>query len=156
AAANYEGQIAAISKAQAVIEFHLDGTIITANENFLAAMGYALDEVKGKHHSMFAEPGFAQSDAYKQFWAKLGRGEYDAGEYKRLAKGGREIWIQASYNPIFDMSGKPFKVVKYASDVTQQKLAAANFQAQLDAIHKAQAVIEFTLDGVIVDANQNF
>ncbi len=156
AAANYEGQISAISKAQAVIEFTLDGTILTANENFLQAMGYRLDEVQGKHHSMFAEPDYARSDAYKQFWAKLGRGEYDAGEYKRLAKGGREIWIQASYNPIFDMNGKPFKVVKYASDVTQQKLAAANFQAQLDAIHKAQAVIEFTLDGVIVEANKNF
>ncbi|MGE0814073.1 MAG: PAS domain-containing protein [Vicinamibacterales bacterium] len=154
--ADYEGQLAAIGKSQAVIEFELDGTIITANDNFLKTLGYTLDEVKGRHHSMFAEPGFAKTTAYREFWAKLGRGEFDAGEYKRIGKGGREIWIQASYNPILDMSGRPFKVVKYATDVTAAKLQNADYQGQLDAIGKSQAVIEFDLDGTIRTANENF
>ena len=102
----------AISRSQAVIEFELDGTIVTANENFLGAMGYTLAEVQGKHHSMFAEPEFAASAEYKQFWEKLGRGEFDAGEYKRLGKGGKEVWIHASYNPVLDDDGKPYKVIK--------------------------------------------
>ena len=154
--ADYEGQLAAISKAQAVIEFDLKGNILRANENFCAALGYALDEIKGKHHSMFAEASYRASAEYKAFWDKLGRGEYDAGQYKRVAKGGREIWIQASYNPIFDMNGKPFKVVKYASDITAQKLQSADYEGQLAAISKAQAVIEFTLEGKILTANDNF
>ncbi|MGE0679653.1 MAG: methyl-accepting chemotaxis protein [Candidatus Binatia bacterium] len=118
--ADYMGQIAAINKSQAVIEFELDGTIITANENFLRTVGYSLDEIKGKHHSMFADETYKHSAEYKEFWAKLNRGEYDAGEYKRCGKGGKEVWIQASYNPITDSNGKPFKVVKYATDVTAQ------------------------------------
>src|ERR1700757_4953117 len=113
------GQIAAINKAQAVIEFEMDGTVITANDNFLNALGYTLPEIKGKHHSMFVDEAYKQSAAYKEFWAKLNRGEYDAAEYKRIGKGGREVWIQASYNPILDLNGKPFKVVKYATDFTQ-------------------------------------
>jgi methyl-accepting chemotaxis protein len=150
------GQIDAIAKSQAVIHFNLDGTIIDANENFLTAMGYRLDEVKGKHHRMFVEPAYAAGDAYRLFWKKLERGEHDASEYKRLAKGGREVWIQASYNPIFDMNGKPFKVVKFATDITQQKLRNADAMGQIDAIGKSQAVIHFNLDGTITDANQNF
>ena len=106
------GQLAAIGKAQAVIEFDLDGTIRTANENFLHTLGYTLDEVRGHHHSMFVEPAYRDSAEYRAFWAKLGRGEYDAAQYKRIGKGGREVWIQASYKPIFDTAGKPFKVVK--------------------------------------------
>src|SRR6202012_2833414 len=127
-----------------------------ANENFLSTVGYGLEEIKGKHHSMFVEPGQAATPAYRQFWEKLGRDEYDAGEYKRVAKGGREVWIQASYNPIRDMSGKPFKVVKFATDITKQKLASAEFKLQIDAIAKSQAVIHFNLDGPIIDANENF
>src|SRR5690242_16014112 len=95
----------AISKSQAMIEFGLDGTIITANENFLAAMGYSLGEIKGQHHRMFVEPSYAQSSEYADFWRRLGRGEFDRAEYKRLGKGGREVWIQASYNPVFDRAG---------------------------------------------------
>lgn len=120
--ADFSGQLAAINKAMAVIEFDLDGTIRNANQNFLSTLGYTLDEVKGKHHRMFVDPAFASSSEYKAFWAKLGRGEYDAGEYKRIGKGGSEIWIQASYNPILDQVGKPFKVVKYATDTTAQVL----------------------------------
>lgn len=115
-----KGKTDAISKSQAVIEFQLDGTILTANENFLVTLGYTLDEVQGKHHSMFVEPEFARSAEYSEFWAKLARGEYEAKEYKRLGKGGKVVWIQASYNPILDENGKPFKVVKYASDITEQ------------------------------------
>ncbi|MEM7620140.1 MAG: PAS domain-containing methyl-accepting chemotaxis protein [Pseudomonadota bacterium] len=118
--ADYEGQIQAIGQSHAVIEFELDGTIIDANENFLKTMGYGLDEIKGKHHRMFAEPEFAASQEYQNFWHDLGNGEYKTSEYKRLAKNNREVWIQASYNPIFDPSGRPFKIVKYATDITAQ------------------------------------
>lgn len=129
-----EALLAGLDRSQAVIEFNMDGTIIHANANFLSAMGYTLEEVKGKHHRMFAEPGFAQSLEYQQFWDKLNRGEYDAKEYKRIAKGGREIWIQASYNPIMGANGKPEKVVKYATDITQQKLRNADYEGQIEAI----------------------
>ncbi len=155
-AADFEGQLNAVGKAQAVIEFSLDGKILHANDNFLNTLGYSLSEIKGQHHSMFVDPDFRNSVDYRLFWEKLGRGEYDAGQYKRLGRGGREIWIQASYNPILDMNGKPFKVVKYATDITQAKLQAADFEGQLKAISKAQAVIEFSLDGKILHANENF
>ena len=154
--ADYVGQIDAIGKAQAVIEFNLDGTIITANENFLKTMGYTLAEVQGKHHSMFVEAAYRENPEYKAFWAALGRGEFQAAEYKRVGKGGKEIFIQASYNPIFDMTGKPFKVVKFATDITQDKLRNADYIGQIDAIGKSQAVIEFKLDGTIITANANF
>ena len=150
------GQVKAIGRSQAVIEFNMDGTIITANENFLNAVGYTLEEIQGKHHSMFVEPGLANSDDYKQFWESLGRGEYQAREFKRIGKNGKKIWIQATYNPILGGSGTPFKVVKYATDVTQRKLEAANNARQLEAIDKSQAVIEFNMDGTIITANDNF
>lgn len=120
-ALNNASQVDAINKSQAVIHFEMDGTIIEANENFLNTMGYTLSEVKGKHHSMFAEPEFAASQEYKEFWESLGRGEFQSAQYKRLGKGGKEIWIEASYNPIFDLKGKPFKVTKYATDLTPRK-----------------------------------
>jgi methyl-accepting chemotaxis protein len=117
------GQIAAIGKSQAVIEFNMDGTVRTANDNFLKALGYSLEDIKGHHHSMFVEPAERDTLAYREFWASLIRGEYQAAEYKRIGKGGREVWIQASYNPIMDLNGKPFKVVKYATDTTDQVIA---------------------------------
>jgi methyl-accepting chemotaxis protein len=150
------GKISAIGRAQAVIEFNLDGTIITANDNFLATVGYRLDEIQGKHHSMFVSPAERDSAAYREFWAKLGRGEYEAAEYKRFGKGGKEVWILASYNPILDEAGKPFKVVKFASDITADKLKAANYAGQIEAIGKSQAVIEFGMDGKVLTANANF
>src|SRR5581483_2982678 len=153
---NYAGEVAAIRKSQAVIEFQMDGTILDANDNFLHAMGYTLDEIKGRHHSMFVDEEYRRSPEYKEFWAKLNRGEYQAAEYKRLGKGGKEVWIQASYNPILDQQGKPFKVVKFATDVTEQKLSNADYQGQIAAIKKAQAVIEFKMDGTILTANDNF
>jgi methyl-accepting chemotaxis protein len=151
-----KAKLDAIGKSQAVIEFKLDGTIITANENFLKTLGYDLLEVQGRHHSMFVDEAYKDSAEYRQFWDALRRGEYQAGEFKRYGKGGREIWIQATYNPIFDMQGKPFKVVKFATDITAAKLEAANFQGQIEAIGKSQAVIEFNMDGTIISANANF
>lgn len=130
--ADLEGQIAAISKAQAVIEFDLKGNILHANENFLATTGYVLDEIQGQHHAMFVEPAYRESIEYREFWNRLGRGSFDAGQYRRVGKGGREIWIQATYNPIYDMNGKPFKVVKYAVDVTAQTVAQRSFERDLD------------------------
>ena len=156
ASADFAGQIAAINKAQAVIEFNMDGTVVTANENFLNALGYTLVEIKGRHHSLFVDEAYRQSYDYKEFWAKLNRGEYVADEFKRIGKGGKEVWIQASYNPILDLNGKPFKVVKYATDVTQQKLTNVDYQGQIAAINKAQAVIEFSMDGTVINANDNF
>ena len=120
--ANYAGQIEAINRAQSVIQFELDGTIVTANENFLSMMGYELDEIVGQHHRIFADPGFAASAEYTEFWAALGRGEYQAAEYKRIGKGGKEVWIQATYNPIIDRDGKPYKVVKFSTDITEDSL----------------------------------
>ena len=154
--ADFEGQICAISKSQAMIHFALDGTILDANENFLHAMGYTLEEIQGQHHRMFVEPAYAESLEYRQFWEKLRRGEFDSGEYKRIGKDGKEIWILASYNPIFDMNGRLIKVVKFATDITRQKLADADYRGQIEAIGRTQAVIEFTLDGKILTANQLF
>ena len=155
-AADHAGQIAAIGKSQAVIEFAMDGTVLTANERFLSALGYSLDEIKGKHHSLFVEAGYRNSPAYGEFWAKLGRGEYVADEFKRIGKGGREVWIQASYNPILDLNGRPFKVVKFATDITASKLQAADHAGQIEAIGKSQAVIEFAMDGTVLTANEHF
>ena len=113
--ADLRATVAAIGKSQAVIEFQMDGTILSANQNFLDTVGYSLDEIKGRHHRMFVEPAYQNSPEYADFWARLNRGEYQAAEYKRLGKGGREVWIQASYNPIFDRTGSPVKVVKFAT-----------------------------------------
>lgn len=139
--AELEAQVAALHRVQAVIEFALDGTILQANENFLQAMGYRLEEIQGKHHSLFVDPEQARSAGYRDFWARLGRGEYDAGQYRRFGKNQREIWIQASYNPVLDRQGRPYKVVKFATDITAQKLQAADSAGQLAAIDKSQAVI---------------
>jgi methyl-accepting chemotaxis protein len=150
------GILKALDRSQAIIEFQVDGTIITANDNFLRAMGYSLEEVRGKHHSMFIEPAYRDSGEYREFWARLGRGEFQAAQYLRIAKGGREVWIEASYNPIVDASGKPKKVVKFATDITASKNAAIEREGQIKALHRSQAVIEFDLDGNILDANENF
>ena len=149
-------KLAAINRAQAVIEFRLDGTIVSANQNFCGALGYSLAEIEGKHHSLFIPQADRDSAAYREFWEKLNRGEYQAGEFKRIGKGGKEVWILASYNPLMDDTGKPFGVVKFATDVTADKLKNADLAGQIAAIDKAQAVIEFNMDGTIITANANF
>nr|WP_042151565.1 MULTISPECIES: methyl-accepting chemotaxis protein [unclassified Pseudoalteromonas] len=153
---DFQGQISAIDKSHAVIEFNLDGIILNANDNFLNTVDYQLNEIKGKQHSMFVEPEYKASSEYQQFWDKLNRGEFQTGEYKRIGKFGKEIWIQASYNPIFDLNGNVYKVVKFATDVTSTKLIMADFEGQISAIDKSQAVIEFNMDGTIINANDNF
>lgn len=151
-----DGKIAAIDRSQAVIEFDMEGTIVTANDNFLKAVGYDLAGIRGKHHSLFVPENERDSATYRAFWDRLNHGDYQSGEYKRIGSGGREIWILATYNPILDECGKPFKVVKFATDVTAQKLISADNGGQIEAIEKSQAVIEFRMDGTIVTANQNF
>ncbi len=149
-------KMTAIDKSQAIIEFELDGTVLTANTNFLQTMGYTLAEIQGKHHNMFVEAAYRETADYHAFWAKLNRGEYQAAQFKRIGKGGKEVWIEASYNPILGRDGKPFKVMKFATDVTAQKAEYADLRGQVEAIGKSQAVIEFKLDGTILTANQGF
>lgn len=148
-----KGMVDAINKSFATIEFDTKGHVIKANDAFLATMGYTQDEIHGRHHAMFVEPGYAASAQYRSFWERLARGEYDAGEYKRIAKGGRELWLQASYIPVMDEMGRPFKVVKYARDITEQKLQAADFAGQMAAIGAVQAVIEFDMEGRVLKIN---
>jgi methyl-accepting chemotaxis protein len=155
-AVDCEGQLNAVSNTHAVMEFNLDGTVVNANDNFLKILAYSIEEIRGRHHSLVVEPAYRDSDDYRLFWQKLARGEYDAGQYKRIAKGGRELWIQASYNPIMDVHGKPFKIVEYATDITAEKKRVAEFAGQITAIDKTQAVIEFALDGTILTANDTF
>jgi len=126
---NMKGIVDAIDKSYASVEFKLDGTIVTANDNFLKTLGYTLDEIKSQHHRMFCDPTYASTGEYAAFWQKLNRGEFDAGVYRRMGKGGKEVWIQASYNPIKDEMGRPFKVVKFATDITAQKKAQAELEA---------------------------
>ena len=150
------GKSNAVSRVQAMIEFDLEGVILDANENFLRVVGYSLAEIKGKHHIMFVEPSLKNSSEYQDFWSALRAGDYKSGEFKRIAKSGADVWIIGSYNPIFDDKGKPFKIVKFATDVTTQKLATVELLGQMAAISKSQAVIEFAMDGTILDANENF
>jgi methyl-accepting chemotaxis protein len=149
-------QVAAIGKSQAMIEFNPDGTIVTANENFLKTLGYSLGEIQGKHHGMFVEPAARDSAAYREFWASLNRGECQAAEFKRIGKGGKEVWIQASYNPMLGRDGKVYRVIKFATEITAQKISSMEDAGKIAAILRAQAVIEFNLDGTIVTANENF
>ncbi|MGD8637209.1 MAG: PAS domain S-box protein, partial [Gammaproteobacteria bacterium] len=146
----------ALDRVQALIEFDLNGTILSANRNFLDIFGYELDEIVGKHHRMFCEPEYAKSDEYAELWAKLGRGEFHCAEFKRLGKGGREIWLRASYNPVLDGKGRPIRVVKFATDVTASKIVNAEYEGMVKAINRSQAVIEFALDGTVLDANDKF
>ncbi|PVY57537.1 MULTISPECIES: PAS domain-containing methyl-accepting chemotaxis protein [unclassified Simplicispira] len=154
--ADFEGKIAAINRVQAVIEFDLVGHVLEANTNFLEAFGYGLDEVLGQHHRMFCQPGFANSSEYANLWERLGRGEFIAGRFRRLSKDGQEIWLQASYNPILDVTGKPYKVVKFAVDITNDMNTAAETKGKIDAIGLSQAVIEFDMEGNVQTANPNF
>lgn len=153
---DYKAQLAAISKIQGVIEFDMQGKVLTVNENFAKITGYSEKEIVGNHHSMFVDSAYKSSPEYKAFWAKLASGESDSGVYKRLGKGGKEVWLQASYNPIFGADGKPFKVVKYATDITEQQNESADYSGQLAAISKVMGVIEFDLKGNILAVNDNF
>jgi len=145
---DYTAQIAAISRSQAMIEFTVDGTIIDANENFLTTMGYRLDEVVGRKHAMFTEPAYRDSQDYAEFWARLVRGEYQAAEFTRIAKGGGVVTIQGSYNPILDGGGKVVKIVKFATDVTKRVEAVSEIGAALTAL--AQGDLEQRIDKAFI------
>ncbi|KAA2236235.1 methyl-accepting chemotaxis protein [Salinarimonas soli] len=151
-----EARLSTLDRSHAVIEFTPDGTILTANRNFLDAMGYALHEIVGRHHSIFVDPATRASADYAAFWASLARGESHASQYKRIAKGGRVVWIEASYAPVPGRDGRPAKVVKYAIDITARKREDADRASQIAALHRAQAVIAFSPDGRILEANENF
>ncbi|MDB2331316.1 methyl-accepting chemotaxis protein [Alteromonas sp.] len=144
--ADYAGQIEAIGKSQAVIEFEMDGTIIQANDNFLNTVGYTLSEVKGKHHSMFVDAEYKRSHEYQEFWNQLNEGVHSSDEFKRIGKGGKEVWIQATYNPIFDVNGKPFKVVKYATDITGRKVAVNEIKRVLTSLSQGDLTTEVSVD----------
>lgn len=148
--------LAALNRSQAIISFKPDGTILEANQNFLNVMGYSLAEVRGKHHSMFVDAAEKDSADYTALWQSLRNGEFQARQFKRIGKGGKVVWIEASYNPIVGPDGRVEKVVKYATDVTRKALDHSNLSGQVDAIRKSQAVIEFTLEGTILWANENF
>ncbi|MCJ2124783.1 PAS domain S-box protein [Methylobacterium sp. J-077] len=154
--ADHAAKLEALDRSQAVIEFRPDGTILTANLNFLTAMGYTLPEVEGQHHGMFVEAAHRDSAEYRAFWDALQRGTFQSAEFKRIAKGGRPVWIQASYNPVLDRAGRVVKVVKFAADITAQKMRALDLDGQISALHRSQAVIAFDPAGTILDANQNF
>ncbi|HEU5137818.1 MAG TPA: PAS domain-containing protein, partial [Steroidobacteraceae bacterium] len=154
--ADYRGLIAAIGKSQTVAEFDMDGRVLNANENFLDVMGYSLEEIRGQHHSVLLDAAARGNAEYRALWEKMARGEFDGGQYRRVSKDGWEVWIQASYNPIADAHGKIFKVVEYATDITEQKLRTADYEGQLAAIGKAQTVVEFNIDGTIRSVNENF
>ena len=154
--ADFLGKIAAINRVQATIEFDLAGRILTANENFLSTFGYTLQEIVGQHHRIFCQPETTGSGEYAVFWERLGRGEFNAGRYRRQSKDGDAVWIQASYNPILDAAGKPYKVVKFSTDITKDMILAAETKGKLDAIGLSQAVIEFDMQGNVLTANPNF
>lgn len=148
--------LAALDRSLAFIEFQPDGTIISANENFLAVMGYSLEEVAGRHHRMFVDQAYADSAEYQAFWSKLIAGGFQQARFRRLGKNGKEVWIEASYNPLVGADGKVYRIVKVASDVTQRHHDSADARGQIAAISRSQAVIEFSLDGTILTANENF
>ncbi|MCJ2033590.1 PAS domain S-box protein [Methylobacterium sp. J-068] len=149
-------RLVALDRSQAIIEFKIDGTIVDANENFLATVGYSLSEIKGRHHSLFVDTAERDSLDYRDFWAALAKGEFQRAEYKRIGKGGREIWLQATYNPILGRNGRTIGVVKFATDITAEKRRNADNMSQIEAIGRSQGVIEFALDGTILTANANF
>ncbi len=153
---NSNATLDALNASQAVIEFTPTGEILTANENFLKTVGYTLSEVVGGHHRMFCEDKFVNSPEYKEFWNNLASGRFNAGEFKRIGKGGNVVWLQASYNPIKDDRGNVVKVIKFAYDITDAKNKAIDSQGKIDAINRSQAVIEFTPKGEVITANENF
>jgi len=146
----------ALERAYAIIEFKPDGTILRANENFCAALGYTLDEITGRHHRMFVTADEAASSEYQRFWADLQAGRFNSAEFERIRKDGTRIWIEATYNPVFDRRGRVERVIKLATDITAKRLARFDFESQISAFNESQALIEFDLTGHVVSANANF
>ena len=155
-AREFADKLDALNRSQAIIEFKMDGTIIAANKKFLDTMGYTLSEIAGRHHSILVDPKDRDTAAHRKLWEALNRGEYQAGEFRRIGKNGKEVWIQGSYNPILGRNGKPYKVLKFATDITDRKLQMADYEGQINAISTFKAVIQFKMDGTIITANDKF
>lgn len=156
ALADAQAKLAAISRAMAMIEFAPDGTILDANERFCQAMGYSAEELRGKHHRLFCEPDYAKSAEYQQLWRELGQGKAISGTFERIDKAGREVWLEASYMPVLDEQRQVTSVIKVASDITQRVVLEHESESLLKAISRSMAVIEFTPQGRVIKANQNF
>ncbi len=156
ALADAQAQLAAISRSMAMIEFAPDGTILDANERFCQAMGYSAEELRGKHHRLFCEPDYAKSAEYQQLWRELGQGKAISGTFERIDKAGREVWLEASYMPVLDEQRQVTSVIKVASDITQRVVLEHESESLLKAISRSMAVIEFTPQGRVIKANQNF
>lgn len=152
----FRAKFESISRAQAIIEFKPDGTVITANDNFLEVMGYKLSEITGKHHSIFVDPAEAKTPEYRQFWSELAKGKSETRQFRRIGKNGKDVWIAGSYTPVLDAAGQVQSVIKIASDITAAKMQSLETQALVDAIGRTSAIIEFTPDGTILTANANF
>ena len=151
----YKGQIQAIGKSQAIIEFDMNGIILNANENFLKAIDYSLDEIKGKHHSMFCEESYKNSNEYKDFWEKLNNAEFQSGEFLRIGKNGKKVYIQATYNPIIDIDNKPFKVVKYATEITARKNTMFSIQKNIEKLNKSLNHLSGASNSMSIDAENS-
>ncbi len=156
ALADAQAKLAAISRSMAMIEFAPDGTILDANERFCQAMGYSAEELRGKHHRLFCEPDYAKSAEYQQLWRELGQGKAISGTFERIDKAGREVWLEASYMPVLDEQRQVTSVIKVASDITQRVVLEHESESLLKAISRSMAVIEFTPQGRVIKANQNF
>ena len=148
--------VEALHASQAVIEFTPAGKILTANSHFLEAVGYRLDDIEGRHHSLFCDAAYVDSEAYRRFWSELAQGHFQSGEFKRFGRGGQAVWLQATYNPVRDRSGRVVKIVKFAADITAAKLKALDYAGMVAAMDRAQAVIEFKVTGEVITANANF
>ena len=151
----FKGQIQAIGKSQAIIEFDMNGIILNANENFLKAIDYSLDEIKGKHHSMFCEESYKNSNEYKDFWEKLNNAEFQSGEFLRIGKDGKKVYIQATYNPIIDIDNKPFKVVKYATEITARKNTMFSIQKNIEKLNKSLNHLSGASNSMSIDAENS-
>jgi len=147
-----QARLEALDRVQAVIEFDLAGNVLTANQNFLTTLGYSLGEIVGTHHSRFVPQGYEATPEYKAFWDRLRAGEFQAGQFMRIGKSGKEVWIEASYNPVLGKNGQPNKIIKFATDISRQKTEDAERAGLVEAVRKVQAVIEFTLEGMILNA----
>ncbi len=156
ALADAQAKLAAISRCMAMIEFTPDGSIVDANAQFCQAMGYSVDELRGKHHRLFCDPTYAKSAEYQQLWSELGQGKAISGTFERVDKAGREVWLEASYMPVLDEQQQVTSVIKVAADISQRVKDEHESESLLKAIGRSMAVVEFTPQGRVIKANPNF
>lgn len=151
-----EAQSKALSEHYSIVSFSPDGKIIDMNDNFLNLFGYEKNELIGQHHRILCPKEFHENDEYRKFWQKISEGKINSEVYKRIKKNGEIVYIMASYKPLFDEDGFLFEILKYAQDVTDKMLENINYKSLIDAINKSTAIIEFDVNGNIINANENF